>query len=407
MQALAAEGRLQVSGRTLRQKVYFGEVPPREAPLEWDDLPLAPPPSEINHPGGERFPGQKPLGFMHRLIAMSSEDHEVVLDPFCGSGTTLVAAHRLGRRWIGADASPEAIALTMQRLAQETGLEATDWDLRRDTLMMYPSIAVTPSPVLAHVGQVEELRQQIEGLARSLDRIRSAAGLEGEDSDSVVEKLEQRIESFFSEARPKTLEAYVEKVRAWLVEWDRLEEASQRFLPQAEFLMDVLPATDESDFSPFIIQYCRALENEILQKLFIAYSKDLTSRVQDKRSFLADDLDNKKTERFANGLLGGIETFALGDMLWTMRLIKLPGGRNLERSRVLKDFRDFTERYFGKRLRDAEFLDQIDLIKTDYRNKAAHPYLLDLRVAIKCREAVRNCLSEFLRNYRSGAKEGE
>ena len=64
------------------------------------------------------YPTQKPLALLDRIIRASSNPDDVVLDPFCGSGTTLVAAQQLGRQWIGIDRSPEAIATAAGRLSQ-------------------------------------------------------------------------------------------------------------------------------------------------------------------------------------------------------------------------------------------------------------------------------------------------
>lgn len=63
------------------------------------------------------YPTQKPLALLERIIAMATEPDDLVLDPFCGSGTTLVAAERLGRRWIGIDQGERAIATAAERLA--------------------------------------------------------------------------------------------------------------------------------------------------------------------------------------------------------------------------------------------------------------------------------------------------
>ena len=62
------------------------------------------------------YPTQKPLALLERIIKASSNEGDVVLDPFCGSGSTLEAASRLGRDWIGIDASDEAIATCEKRL---------------------------------------------------------------------------------------------------------------------------------------------------------------------------------------------------------------------------------------------------------------------------------------------------
>ena len=62
------------------------------------------------------YPTQKPLALLERIVRASSSEGDVVLDPFCGSGTTCVAAAALGRHYIGIDRNPDAIAITQKRL---------------------------------------------------------------------------------------------------------------------------------------------------------------------------------------------------------------------------------------------------------------------------------------------------
>lgn len=80
------------------------------------------------------YPTQKPLLLLERIISLVTEPGDVVLDPFCGSGTTLVAAKMMGRRAIGIDISEEAISLTKARLAQPV---KTNSDLLRKGLDAY------------------------------------------------------------------------------------------------------------------------------------------------------------------------------------------------------------------------------------------------------------------------------
>ncbi len=78
----------------------------------WDDVP------PVNSQAVERsgYDTQKPLALLERLIEASSNPGDLVADVFCGSGTTLVAAERLGRRWFGADLGRFAIHTTRKRL---------------------------------------------------------------------------------------------------------------------------------------------------------------------------------------------------------------------------------------------------------------------------------------------------
>lgn len=84
------------------------------------------------------YPTQKPEELMRRIIAASSNKGDIVLDPFAGCGTTLVAAHQLGRQWIGIDVSPTAVGLIdrrMQKVGADSvklvGMPATEAELRK------------------------------------------------------------------------------------------------------------------------------------------------------------------------------------------------------------------------------------------------------------------------------------
>lgn len=62
------------------------------------------------------YPSQKPEALLERLVGALSNDGDLVLDPYAGSGTTLAVAHRMGRGFIGIDASPVALRTTRERL---------------------------------------------------------------------------------------------------------------------------------------------------------------------------------------------------------------------------------------------------------------------------------------------------
>jgi DNA modification methylase len=74
--------------------------------------------SMINPVAEERFAfdTQKPEALLNRIILASSNPGEIVADFFCGSGTTLAVAEKLGRRWLGSDLSKFAIQVTRKRL---------------------------------------------------------------------------------------------------------------------------------------------------------------------------------------------------------------------------------------------------------------------------------------------------
>ena len=86
------------------------------------------------------YPTQKPLALLERIIKASSNEGDMILDPFCGCATTCVAAHRLRRNWVGIDLSPTAVKLTKMRINKEPvshaahhkGIHRTDIPMRDD-----------------------------------------------------------------------------------------------------------------------------------------------------------------------------------------------------------------------------------------------------------------------------------
>ena len=80
--------------------------------------------------GNERlgYPTQKPEKLLERIILASSNPGDVVLDPFCGCGTTITVASKLGRNWIGIDVSPTACKLMAKRL-RDNGVDYKDSDI--------------------------------------------------------------------------------------------------------------------------------------------------------------------------------------------------------------------------------------------------------------------------------------
>ena len=80
----------------------------------WTDIP------PVNPQARERlgYPTQKPLALLERIISASSNEGDIVLDPFCGCGTAVHAAQKLGRRWIGIDITPLATNLIKRRMEE-------------------------------------------------------------------------------------------------------------------------------------------------------------------------------------------------------------------------------------------------------------------------------------------------
>ena len=121
MQKYDREGRLHYPSKesgALRLKMFEDESQGERMQSLWDDIP------PISSQAQERlgYPTQKPLALLERIIAASSNPGDVVLDPFCGCGTAIDAAQKLGRQWIGIDVTHLAIGLIERRLKDRYNL---------------------------------------------------------------------------------------------------------------------------------------------------------------------------------------------------------------------------------------------------------------------------------------------
>jgi DNA modification methylase len=125
LEILDGEGRLvwSKSGRPYR-KTY---LPAGQSPTNlWIDI------GNVSAQARERlgYPTQKPIALLERIILSSSNENDIVLDAFCGCGTTLIASQKNKRRWVGIDISPTACRVVAQRLEHAFGLrEAKDFQI--------------------------------------------------------------------------------------------------------------------------------------------------------------------------------------------------------------------------------------------------------------------------------------
>jgi site-specific DNA-methyltransferase (adenine-specific) len=87
----------------------------------WDDIESLGTLGKPNDPL-TGYPTQKPLALLHRIINASSNEGDIVLDPFCGCATTCVAAQQLGRKWIGIDIEKQSVKILIERLRNDAGL---------------------------------------------------------------------------------------------------------------------------------------------------------------------------------------------------------------------------------------------------------------------------------------------
>jgi len=166
MEQLDREGRLifpkTLDGR-IQLKRYLDEMPGTPLSNVWTDL--KPVQSKSKELLG--YPTQKPVALLERIISASSNPGDVVLDPFCGCGTAIAAAQKLGRNWIGIDITHLSIAMQKYRLKD-----------------MFPDATYEVIGEPQDVGAARQLandnRYQFQWWALSLVRAKPLGGAEGE-----------------------------------------------------------------------------------------------------------------------------------------------------------------------------------------------------------------------------------
>ncbi len=118
MERLDAEGKLHFTKNGgIRLKRYLEGIKGVALQCLWEDIP------PINSQARERlgYPTQKPEALLERIVKASSNEGDVVLDAYCGCGTTVAVSQRLDRQWIGIDITYQSISLILKRLEDSFG----------------------------------------------------------------------------------------------------------------------------------------------------------------------------------------------------------------------------------------------------------------------------------------------
>jgi site-specific DNA-methyltransferase (adenine-specific) len=188
LEQLDAEGRIYwpPKGTMPQYKRYRDELKGKSVADIWDDI------DRINPVGSERlgYPTQKPLALLERIIEASSNPNDIVLDPFCGCGTAIAAAQKLGRRWIGIDITHLSVALQKYRLES-----------------MFPGITFNVIGEPEDLGAARQLasedRYQFQWWALSLVRARPLGGDGGKQGKKGADKGIDGVITFIDDATNK------------------------------------------------------------------------------------------------------------------------------------------------------------------------------------------------------------
>ena len=269
------------------------------------------------------------------------------------------------------------------------------------------------SEVMSTMGRIENKVDDVKSILTELVSDFNSIKKLPREIDDRINRLNQNLDTKLNEliSDQKQLDFYITEIKRWFDFYDLLETKSKKYLPEAEYIFDHISKLENPDYSPFILQYCRALENELLKKIFRAYVQSLIDREIDITKEFEWDFGRKEsgkpnsdnTFKLAKHIQRCLKKseeewfFELGSMEVNLRYLT---GKTAGKSPLLIDLKSFVLDRFEQEILNIEYLDEIKTIIRDYRNQSAHPNLIDTEKAVKFHKEMKECLISLMENYK-------
>ncbi|MDG5785974.1 site-specific DNA-methyltransferase [Evansella sp. AB-P1] len=287
------EGLIDSSTAVPMLKEYATET---RAGTNWNDLTTRVPLNEMVSNNKKISVGQKPLSLMERIITFGSNEGDLILDPFAGFGTTLIAAEKFKRSWIGVDYLQDVMEVTEKRLKDDLGPTVSYTRIEESELIKSKEpISLTFKDIVVHTKEIAALQVQYKKLTDNLFRLKELLKMEGSTEEEIINRMEDWIINVnrFSERAPieqlanaeRELEAFFGRF------WENgvLEKDTMKYLKTSEVIYNNMDHTifdNELDFSPAVITLTKAIENEFYCKVY----KPLVSYCSERFGHRKDDL---------------------------------------------------------------------------------------------------------------------
>lgn len=269
------------------------------------------------------------------------------------------------------------------------------------------------SEVMSTMGRIENKVDDVKSILTELVSDFNSIKKLPREIDDRINRLNQNLDTKLNEliSDQKQLDFYITEIKRWFDFYDLLETKSKKYLPEAEYIFDHISKLENPDYSPFILQYCRALENELLKKIFRAYVQSLIDREIDVTKEFEWDFGRKEsgkpnsdnTFKLAKHIQRCLKKseeewfFELGSMEVNLRYLT---GKTAGKSPLLIDLKSFVLDRFEQEILNIEYLDEIKTIIRDYRNQSAHPNLINTEKAVKFHKEMKECLISLMENYK-------
>ena len=230
---------------------------------------------------------------------------------------------------------------------------------------------------------------------KMMSEISEIKSLTKDTNESIEKSISKIISSVEKNHDFNTIEDYIPKVNEWFKFWDKIEENTKTFMPGSEWLYYNIKSSDFQDFSPFVLYYCRALENELLKKIFLSFHEHVNEMndIELKSLFVwnKEGLNEKKLKeyqiffnQFKTNILKNRKKYTLGDMRLILNL--LPNSKNKKGSirynisPLLKELNKFIKNKIGGI--ESETIKRLENLIINYRNKSAHVDIIEEEKAL-------------------------
>ena len=230
---------------------------------------------------------------------------------------------------------------------------------------------------------------------KMMSEISEIKSLTKDTNESIEKSISKIISSVEKNHDFNTIEDYIPKVTEWFKFWDKIEENTKTFMPGSEWLYDNIKSSDFQDFSPFVLYYCRALENELLKKIFLSFHDHVNEMNDDELKSLfvwnKEGLNEKKLKEYQiffnqlkTNILKNRKKYTLGDMRLILNL--LPNSKNKKGSirynisPLLKKLNKFIKNKIGGI--ESETIKRLENLIINYRNKSAHVDIIEEEKAL-------------------------
>ena len=254
------------------------------------------------------------------------------------------------------------------------------------------------------LNEIKELTTVVFQLRNTVETYFSKLSVQfNEIKESSIER-DDRIETIYKildeNSKSSNLQVYYSNVENSIENYDLLIDNSKMFLASAFFLKDKFETNNVVDFSPFILQFSRAIENELLHKVFVSFYSSLEGILEKDSDILENEFGNNKTKVFAKLLSKKTDKFTLGTMVFILGYVADKNGKTIKSSSLLQEFRKHITFVSGERLLNSIFISNLKTLTDDYRNKAAHISQIENGEADKFLSLGKHILNELLNSLK-------